>query len=102
MLSRQVAVKVLRETADDETDRLRFTAEARTLAGLNHVGLVMVLDAGITAEQPFLVMELVEGPTLAQLCCRGPLDAERVARHRRADGRRARLRPRRRASSTAT
>ena len=78
VLSRQVAVKVLRETAGDETDRLRFTAEARTLAGLNHLGLVMVLDAGITAEQPFLVMELVEGSTLAQLCSRGPVDAERV------------------------
>jgi serine/threonine protein kinase len=78
VLSRPVAVKVLRDAAGDATDRLRFTHEARTLAGLNHVGLVMVLDAGITSEQPFLVMELVEGTTLSQLCARGPVDPSRV------------------------
>ena len=78
VLHREVAVKVLRETAGDETDRLRFTAEARTLAALTHVGLVMVLDAGTTSERPFLVMELVEGPTLSQLCSDGPVDASRV------------------------
>jgi eukaryotic-like serine/threonine-protein kinase len=78
VLSRPVAVKVLRDAAGDATDRLRFTHEARTLAGLNHVGLVMVLDAGITSEQPFLVMELVEGTTLSQLCARGPVDRSRV------------------------
>ncbi len=77
-LHRDVAIKVLRETAGDESDRNRFTGEARTLARLNHAGLVMVLDAGISAEQPFLVMELVEGQTLAQLCSGGGLDADRV------------------------
>ncbi|MGZ4487424.1 MAG: serine/threonine-protein kinase [Nocardioides sp.] len=79
VLHRPVAVKVLRETATDETDRLRFTAEARTLARLSHPGLVMVLDAGTTAERPYLVMELVEGRTLADLCAAGPLAPERVA-----------------------
>jgi serine/threonine protein kinase len=78
LLSRQVAVKVLRDAAGDETDRLRFTHEARTLARLSHPGLVMVLDAGITSEQPFLVMELVEGSTLSQLCASGPVDPSRV------------------------
>ncbi len=79
VLHREVAVKVLRETADDETDRLRFTSEARTLAALNHRHLVMVLDAGTTADQPFLVMELVEGPTLAQRAAERPLGAAEVA-----------------------
>jgi serine/threonine protein kinase len=79
VLHRVVAVKVLRDTADDESDRLRFTAEARTLARLSHPGLVMVLDAGITAERPYLVMELVEGRTLSQLCSGGPLTPARVA-----------------------
>jgi serine/threonine protein kinase len=74
LLSRPVAVKMLRENADDETDRARFTSEARTLAGLSHSGLVMVLDAGILAERPYLVMELVEGRTLSQACAEGPLD----------------------------
>ncbi|NYD43161.1 protein kinase domain-containing protein [Nocardioides panaciterrulae] len=79
VLQRPVAVKVLRETADEESDRLRFTAEARTLARLSHPGLVMVLDAGTTAERPYLVMELVEGQTLAQCCSGGSLPPDRVA-----------------------
>jgi len=80
VLHRAVAVKVLRDTADDESDRLRFTAEARTLARLSHPGLVMVLDAGITSERPYLVMELVEGQTLAQCCSGQALEPVRVAR----------------------
>ncbi len=79
VLHREVAVKVLRETADDETDRLRFTSEARTLAALNHRHLVMVLDAGTTADQPFLVMELVEGSTLSQRAAERPLGAAEAA-----------------------
>jgi serine/threonine protein kinase len=79
VLHRSVAVKILRDTADDETDRLRFTAEARTLARLSHPGLVMLLDAGINAERPYLVLELVEGRTLDQECGGRPVDPERVA-----------------------
>jgi serine/threonine protein kinase len=79
LLSREVAVKVLRETTETESDRERFTTEARTLAGLNHPGLVTVLDAGIAAERPYLVMELVEGPSLSRACAGGPLDPDRVA-----------------------
>jgi serine/threonine protein kinase len=80
VLGRAVAVKLLRDTADDETDRLRFTAEARTLARLNHPGLVMLLDAGIRAERPYLVLELVDGQTLDQECGGRPVDPDRVAR----------------------
>jgi eukaryotic-like serine/threonine-protein kinase len=79
VLHRAVAVKVLRDTAEDETDRLRFTAEARTLAKLSHPGLVMLLDAGINEERPFLVLELVEGQTLDQECAGRPTDPARVA-----------------------
>ncbi len=79
VLHRDVAVKVLRDTADDETDRLRFTTEARTLAALSHRHLVMVLDAGTTGDQPFLVMELVEGVTLSQRIADGPLPPDEVA-----------------------
>lgn len=82
LLDRPVAVKVLRDGTDDATDRARFTAEARTLAQLSHSGLVMVLDAGIagtdTADRPFLVMELVDGPTLAAELAAGPLEVERA------------------------
>ncbi|WP_243060740.1 serine/threonine-protein kinase [Nocardioides sp. SR21] len=82
LLDRPVAVKVLREDTPDGSDRARFTAEARTLAQLSHTGLVMMLDAGMgaadTSDRPFLVMELVEGPTLAQALADGPLDLERA------------------------
>src|SRR5215210_5231829 len=79
VLAREVAVKLLRDTTQNETDRLRFTAEARTLAGLNHAGIVMILDAGISTEQPFLVMELVEGLTLGQACAAELLTLDRAA-----------------------
>ena len=79
LLHRPVAVKLLRDVADDASDRARFTGEARTLAQLNHPGLVMILDAGTEGEHPYLVMELVEGTTLARLCAAGPMAASRVA-----------------------
>ena len=65
-LGRDVAIKVLPEAFAADADRLaRFDREARTLAALNHpnVGAIYGLEtsAGIHA----LVMELVEGPTLA-------------------------------------
>ncbi|KAA1428104.1 serine/threonine protein kinase [Nocardioides antri] len=85
-LGRPVAVKLLLDGAGDETDRERFIAEARTLAMLSHSGLVTVLDAGFgtrdaghgpvgpsASDRPFLVMELVEGHTLAQLMGAGPM-----------------------------
>ncbi len=80
VLAREVAVKLLRSTADQASDRARFTAEARTLAGLSHRGLVTVLDAGVDEEHPFLVMELVEGPTLGARLADGPLPAAEAAR----------------------
>lgn len=80
VLSREVAVKVLRDRAEDTNTRERFTAEARTLARLSHTGLVMILDAGIDAEQPYLVMQLVEGSTLAALIAEGPVAASEAAR----------------------
>ncbi|UDY24959.1 serine/threonine-protein kinase [Nocardioides sp. Kera G14] len=82
LLERPVAVKVLRESPDDRRDRARFELEARTLAGLSHPHLVPVLDAGMVNlgadERPYLVMELVEGPTLRELIQRGPMAPDRV------------------------
>lgn len=80
VLNRLVALKVLREATADPAARDRFIAEARTLAGLSHPGLVTVLDAGIDGERPFLVMELVEGRTLADACRPHGLDVGAVAR----------------------
>jgi serine/threonine protein kinase len=90
-LARLVAVKLLLEGAGDENDRERFISEARTLAMLSHSGLVTVLDAGFGTstrqsavtgnenDRPFLVMELVDGSTLAQWMKDGPMRLDDLA-----------------------
>ena len=78
VLDRAVAVKLLREATGDPSDRARFMAEAKTLAKLNHAGLVTVLDAGTSADRPFLVMELIDGPNLAECCSGTALHISRV------------------------
>lgn len=79
VLGRTVAVKVLREQTEEGSERARFVDEARTLAGLSHPGLTTVLDAGITGAQPYLVMELVEGSSLAECCAGTPLPPATVS-----------------------
>jgi serine/threonine protein kinase len=63
LLDRQVAVKLFRDDLDEEA-AARADVEMQTLAGLNHPHLVAVHDAGTADGRPYLVMELVEGPTL--------------------------------------
>src|SRR5215472_15965997 len=80
-LKRSVAIKVLPEAVAKDASRLaRFQREAETLAALNHPHVAQIYgleqSAGITA----LVMELVEGPTLAErLSGRALAIAETVA-----------------------
>lgn len=79
LLGRDVAVKVFRR----EGSRLslyRFAAEARLLAGLSHPGLVTVHDVCLDGDQPYLVMQLVDGGTLRGQMDRGPLDPVVAAR----------------------
>jgi tRNA A-37 threonylcarbamoyl transferase component Bud32 len=78
LLLRSVAVKLLREVSEPR-QRDRFIDEARTLAALNHPGLVTLLDAGFTGDRPYLVLELAEGSTLAQLIPEGGLPPDRVS-----------------------
>jgi serine/threonine protein kinase len=66
-LGRNVAMKLM--DAGTEIDMVRYDAELRALARLNHHGLVSIVDAGIDFSvpddpRPFLVMELVNGKTL--------------------------------------
>ncbi len=73
-LGRDVALKVLPESFASDADRVaRFEREARVLAGLNHTHIAAIYgfqeDAGVSA----LVMELVEGPTLADRVAHGPI-----------------------------
>jgi serine/threonine protein kinase len=78
-LARPVAVKLFRGDAAEELQR--HEAEMRTLARLDHPSLVTVYDAGDANGQPYLVMQLVEGDTLADELRRGPIGAERTARY---------------------
>ena len=79
VLDRKVAIKLLRDAPDSDAARARFVSEARILAGLSHPGLVTVLDAGVSGEQPYLVMELLPGGTVADLIDRGSQPVDRVA-----------------------
>ena len=77
-LERQVALKLV--TASGGEDAHRVGDEARLLAQLSHPGLVPVYDAGTDDHgRPWVVMELVDGETLADTIRRGAVPAERVA-----------------------
>lgn len=71
VLDRRVAVKVLADNlAADEAFRQRFLREARLAARLCHPNIVQVFDAGEDG-RPFLVMEYVDGETVADRLARG-------------------------------
>jgi eukaryotic-like serine/threonine-protein kinase len=80
-LERLVALKVLAPgLADDEAFRDRFLREARLAAKVLHPNVVQVYDVGESELGPFIVIEYVEGRTLAdELRRRGPLPAAEVA-----------------------
>ena len=67
-LGRQVALKVLPPAFADDPDRLkRFQREAEILASLNHPNIAIIHGLEETRDTSALVLELVEGPTLAEL-----------------------------------
>jgi len=77
VLARPVAVKLLRpEYAQHPETLVRFEAEARHAASVTHPGIAQVYDYGEEgpAESPYLVMELVDGPSLAWVLASGPLE----------------------------
>ncbi len=81
VLDRQVAVKLLdARFARDPEALARFRAEAQNAGCLAHANIARVYDFGEPDEYnpPFLVMELVEGPTLADVLARGPLGPARA------------------------
>ncbi len=66
-LDRDVAVKFLIVDANDSDYAARFQREAKILAGLAHPNIVTCYSAGITADnKPYIVMEFIDGPNLAQ------------------------------------
>jgi eukaryotic-like serine/threonine-protein kinase len=73
-LGRQVAIKVLPDAFAQDPDRLaRFEREAKTLASLNHPNIAIVHGLEKADGIRALVMELVEGPTLADRIAQGPI-----------------------------
>ncbi len=65
-LDRLVALKILPHDAGDRGFAERFTREARTLAKLNHPGIVAIHDFGATGDLYWFVMEYVNGVNLRQ------------------------------------
>ena len=73
-LDRAVAIKILRaEFADSADRRVRFEREARAIASLNHPHICTLHDIGHQDGLAYLVMERIEGETLADRLVRGPL-----------------------------
>ncbi len=85
LLKRAVAIKAVRfpaELAGGDVDglRARFLREARSAAQLTHPGIVTVFDVAQEAGRAFIVMELVDAPTLEELVDgNGPLSPRRAA-----------------------
>jgi eukaryotic-like serine/threonine-protein kinase len=81
-LGRTVAVKVLKTSVAGDSDfRQRFEREARTISNLNHAHICTLFDVGQQDGIDFLVMEYVEGETLAQRLQRGALPPEEALRY---------------------
>ena len=76
-LKRDVAIKILPDEFASDANRVaRFQREAEVLASLNHPNIALIYDFQQAGDTRFLVLELVEGETLAERIQRGPLPVE--------------------------
>src|SRR5579863_1737024 len=74
-LGREVAIKILpQHLASTPEARQRFEREARAVSSLNHPNICTLHDIGLQDGVDFLVMECLEGETLAKRIARGPLE----------------------------
>src|SRR2546426_1943008 len=81
-LDREVAIKVLPEIfTNDERLRARFEREAKSISSLNHPHICTLHDVGHQDDVHFLVMELLDGETLADRIAKGPLPIDQVLRY---------------------
>src|SRR5579863_9936070 len=81
-LDRIVAIKVLPAHLADRAElRERFDREAKTIASLNHPHICTLYDTGHQEDTDFLVMEYIEGETLAQRLVKGPLPIQQVLQY---------------------
>ena len=78
-LDRTVAIKVLPDDLSADPDRrARFEREAKTIAGLSHPHICTLHDVGEDAGSMFIVMEHLDGATLAHRIEKGPLSIEQA------------------------
>src|SRR5215469_15725783 len=76
-LKREVAIKILPDEYSSNHDRLtRFQREAEVLASLTHPNIAAIYDLATQEKSQFLVLELVDGETLAERIARGPIPVE--------------------------
>src|ERR1017187_1825201 len=81
-LDRIVAIKVLPTHLAERAElRERFEREAKTIASLNHPHICTLYDTGHQDGVDFLVMEYIEGETLAQRLAKGPLPIQQVLQY---------------------
>src|SRR6266542_56618 len=78
-LHREVALKIVREHAGSDPNRVRrFVAEARAASALNHPNILTVFDADVDGSTPYIVSELIEGYSLRDEIRRGPMGLKRL------------------------
>ena len=80
-LDRTVAIKVLISGRASEQLRARFEREARAISALSHPHICALYDVGHDGDIEYLVMEYLEGETLAERIARGPLPLSHVLRY---------------------
>jgi len=81
-LDRSVAIKILpAQFSSDPVRKQRFDREAKTISSLNHPHICVLYDVGHQAGTDYLVMECVEGETLAKRLEKGPLPMEQVLKY---------------------
>src|SRR6516225_6823530 len=81
-LDRTVAIKILPAHLSDNAEaKQRFEREAKTISSLNHPHICVLYDVGHQDRTDYLVMECVEGETLAKRLEKGPLPLEQVLKY---------------------
>src|ERR1700756_1913888 len=81
-LERSVAIKILpTQFSSDPVRKQRFEREAKTISSLNHPHICVLYDVGSHDGIGYLVMECVEGETLATRLEKGPLPLEQVMKY---------------------
>ena len=81
-LDRTVAVKILpAHLSDNPEAKQRFDREARAISSLNHPNICTLFDVGHQSGTDYLVMEYLEGETLADRLRKGPLTPEQLLKY---------------------